>query len=81
MNHTFTPVLVLQIIYSSYSCTQGWFCTPCVSNPGLRLVFPVKRAKSFLFYLSQLSLSSVDVLTCCGKMNLQGTKKHNENPH
>ncbi|CAN6985578.1 hypothetical protein IGI04_000685 [Brassica rapa subsp. trilocularis] len=25
-----------KIIYSSYSCTQGWFCTPCVSNPGLR---------------------------------------------
>ncbi|XP_019056868.1 PREDICTED: diacylglycerol kinase 7 isoform X4 [Tarenaya hassleriana] len=25
-----------KIIYSSYSCTQGWFCTPCVSDPGLR---------------------------------------------
>ncbi|CAH8274824.1 unnamed protein product [Arabidopsis lyrata] len=25
-----------KIIYSSYSCTQGWFCTPCVNNPGLR---------------------------------------------
>ncbi|GMH17825.1 hypothetical protein Nepgr_019666 [Nepenthes gracilis] len=25
-----------KLIYSGYSCTQGWFCTPCVSNPGLR---------------------------------------------
>lgn len=25
-----------KLIYSSYSCTQGWFCTPCVSDPGLR---------------------------------------------
>ncbi|KOM28406.1 hypothetical protein LR48_Vigan541s002900 [Vigna angularis] len=25
-----------KIIYSGYSCTQGWFFTPCVSDPGLR---------------------------------------------
>ncbi|KAH9624407.1 hypothetical protein KSS87_023713 [Heliosperma pusillum] len=25
-----------KMIYSGYSCTQGWFFTPCVSNPGLR---------------------------------------------
>ncbi|XP_010548623.1 PREDICTED: diacylglycerol kinase 7-like isoform X2 [Tarenaya hassleriana] len=25
-----------KIIYSGYSCGQGWFCTPCVSDPGLR---------------------------------------------
>lgn len=25
-----------KLIYSGYSCTQGWFCTPCVSNPGSR---------------------------------------------
>ncbi|KAI3961495.1 hypothetical protein MKX01_001231 [Papaver californicum] len=25
-----------KIIYSSYSCTQGWFCTPCMSTPNLR---------------------------------------------
>ncbi|XP_010929232.1 diacylglycerol kinase 7 isoform X2 [Elaeis guineensis] len=25
-----------KLIYSSYSCTQGWFCTPCVNEPGLR---------------------------------------------
>ncbi|KAL8129699.1 hypothetical protein V2J09_018854 [Rumex salicifolius] len=25
-----------KLIYSGYSCTQGWFCTPCVSDPGLR---------------------------------------------
>ncbi|XP_022730720.1 diacylglycerol kinase 4-like isoform X2 [Durio zibethinus] len=25
-----------KIIYSSYSCTQGWFLTPCISDPGLR---------------------------------------------
>lgn len=28
--------LLLQIIYSGFGCTQGWFCTPCVSDPGLR---------------------------------------------
>ncbi|KAF5742872.1 diacylglycerol kinase family protein [Tripterygium wilfordii] len=25
-----------QIIYSGYSCTQGWFLTPCISEPSLR---------------------------------------------
>ncbi|KAF3485990.1 hypothetical protein F2Q69_00052292 [Brassica cretica] len=25
-----------KLIYSGFSCTQGWFCTPCVSDPGLR---------------------------------------------
>ncbi|GAB4838197.1 Diacylglycerol kinase 7 [Ancistrocladus abbreviatus] len=25
-----------KIIYSGYSCTQGWFFTPCASDPGLR---------------------------------------------
>lgn len=25
-----------KMIYSGYSCTQGWFCTPCVGGPGLR---------------------------------------------
>ncbi|KAF1887676.1 hypothetical protein Lal_00040730 [Lupinus albus] len=25
-----------KIIYSGYSCTQGWFFTPCTSDPGLR---------------------------------------------
>ncbi|GAB2267465.1 Diacylglycerol kinase 7 [Dionaea muscipula] len=25
-----------KLIYSGYGCTQGWFFTPCVSNPGLR---------------------------------------------
>nr|XP_043620909.1 diacylglycerol kinase 4-like [Erigeron canadensis] len=25
-----------KIIYSSYSCKQGWFFTPCISDPGLR---------------------------------------------
>ncbi|CAN0911234.1 Diacylglycerol kinase 3 [Linum grandiflorum] len=25
-----------KLIYSSYSCTQGWFLTPCISNPSLR---------------------------------------------
>ncbi|XP_022755382.1 diacylglycerol kinase 7-like isoform X3 [Durio zibethinus] len=24
-----------KIIYSSYSCTQGWFLTPCISDPSL----------------------------------------------
>lgn len=25
-----------KLIYSGYSCTQGWFLTPCMSDPGLR---------------------------------------------
>ncbi|XP_042511381.1 diacylglycerol kinase 4-like [Macadamia integrifolia] len=25
-----------KMIYSGYSCTQGWFCTPCISDPNLR---------------------------------------------
>ncbi|CAL9223513.1 unnamed protein product [Arabidopsis halleri] len=25
-----------KIIYSGFGCTQGWFCTPCVNDPGLR---------------------------------------------
>lgn len=25
-----------KLIYSGYSCTQGWFLTPCVSDPSLR---------------------------------------------
>lgn len=27
-----------QMIYSGYSCSQGWFCTPCISDPGFRLI-------------------------------------------
>ncbi|PQQ12499.1 diacylglycerol kinase 4 [Prunus yedoensis var. nudiflora] len=25
-----------KLVYSGYSCTQGWFFTPCTSDPGLR---------------------------------------------
>uniref|UniRef100_A0A1D1Z3R0 Diacylglycerol kinase n=1 Tax=Anthurium amnicola TaxID=1678845 RepID=A0A1D1Z3R0_9ARAE len=25
-----------KLIYSAYSCTQGWFFTPCISDPSLR---------------------------------------------
>eukprot|EP01018_Ginkgo_biloba_P007102 Gb_24490 [translate_table: standard] len=25
-----------KIIYSGYSCSQGWFCTPCSANPRVR---------------------------------------------
>ncbi|KAJ6840378.1 diacylglycerol kinase 3-like [Iris pallida] len=25
-----------KLIYSGYSCTQGWFCTPCMGSPNLR---------------------------------------------
>ncbi|KAJ0985060.1 hypothetical protein J5N97_003416 [Dioscorea zingiberensis] len=25
-----------KLIYSGYSCSQGWFCTPCIGGPGLR---------------------------------------------
>ncbi|CAA2991285.1 diacylglycerol kinase 7-like [Olea europaea subsp. europaea] len=27
---------IMKIIYSGYSCKQGWFFTPCSSDPGLR---------------------------------------------
>ncbi|KAJ0746316.1 putative diacylglycerol kinase (ATP) [Helianthus annuus] len=40
-----------KIIYSSYSCKQGWFFTPCIADPGLRglnniLKLHVKRLNS-----------------------------------
>ncbi|KAL8206346.1 hypothetical protein R6Q57_009897 [Mikania cordata] len=40
-----------KIIYSSYSCKQGWFFTPCIATPGLRglnniLKLHVKRLNS-----------------------------------
>ncbi|URE10921.1 hypothetical protein MUK42_04385 [Musa troglodytarum] len=25
-----------RLIYTGYSCKQGWFCTPCLKTPGLR---------------------------------------------
>ncbi|KAJ0965673.1 hypothetical protein J5N97_026811 [Dioscorea zingiberensis] len=25
-----------KLIYSGYTCSQGWFCTPCIGGPGLR---------------------------------------------
>ncbi|KAL4323134.1 hypothetical protein GQ457_11G018320 [Hibiscus cannabinus] len=39
-----------KMIYSSYSCTQGWFLTPCMSDPSLRglkniLRIHIKRAR------------------------------------
>ncbi|XP_008779557.1 diacylglycerol kinase 7-like [Phoenix dactylifera] len=41
--------IVNKLIYSIYSCTQGWFFTPCVHDPGLRglkniLRLNIKRA-------------------------------------
>ncbi|KAK9705803.1 hypothetical protein RND81_07G082900 [Saponaria officinalis] len=40
-----------KLIYSGYSCTQGWFFTPCVSDPSLRglkniLRIHIKKANS-----------------------------------
>ncbi|CAA0809692.1 Diacylglycerol kinase 4 [Striga hermonthica] len=32
-----------KMIYSGYSCTQGWFCTPCSSDPGLRSLKNILR--------------------------------------
>ncbi|KAL8040973.1 hypothetical protein ABFS82_10G132800 [Erythranthe guttata] len=32
-----------KIIYSGYSCKQGWFFTPCSSNPGLRSLKNILR--------------------------------------
>jgi len=28
-------VYPMQLIYAGYSCTQGWFCTPCTASPQL----------------------------------------------
>ncbi|KAH7674860.1 Diacylglycerol kinase (ATP) protein [Dioscorea alata] len=38
-----------KLIYSGYTCTQGWFCTPCIGGPGLRglkniMQLSIKRA-------------------------------------
>ncbi|THU49018.1 hypothetical protein C4D60_Mb06t05160 [Musa balbisiana] len=38
-----------KLIYTGYSCKQGWFCTPCLKTPGLRgldsiLSLYIKRA-------------------------------------
>ncbi|CAN6449578.1 unnamed protein product [Victoria cruziana] len=40
-----------KLIYSGYSCTQGWFFTPCLSDPSLRgikniLRLQIKRSNS-----------------------------------
>ncbi|OVA04238.1 Diacylglycerol kinase [Macleaya cordata] len=40
-----------KLIYSGYGCTQGWFCTPCMSDPSLRglkniLQLHIKKANS-----------------------------------
>ncbi|KAG6586068.1 Diacylglycerol kinase 7, partial [Cucurbita argyrosperma subsp. sororia] len=33
-----------KLIYSGYSCSQGWFFTPCISDPSLRLdILRIKR--------------------------------------
>ncbi|KAK4404505.1 Diacylglycerol kinase [Sesamum angolense] len=32
-----------KLIYSGYSCTQGWFFTPCSSDPGLRSLRNILR--------------------------------------
>ncbi|KAG6414430.1 hypothetical protein SASPL_127152 [Salvia splendens] len=32
-----------KMIYSGYSCQQGWFCTPCSSYPGLRSLKNILR--------------------------------------
>lgn len=45
--------LLLQLVYSGYSCTQGWFFTPCTSDPSLR--FDVSKLKQYLFTLMLLS--------------------------
>ncbi|KAJ6792151.1 diacylglycerol kinase 3-like [Iris pallida] len=32
-----------KLIYSGYSCTQGWFCTPCMGSPSLRVLKNILR--------------------------------------
>ncbi|GER52076.1 diacylglycerol kinase family protein [Striga asiatica] len=40
---TFDQFFEFSMIYSGYSCTQGWFCTPCSSDPGLRSLKNILR--------------------------------------
>lgn len=42
----------LQLIYSGYTCTQGWFFTPCMSDPTLRLAFLHSKVVTSSFYVS-----------------------------
>ncbi|ONK81944.1 uncharacterized protein A4U43_C01F34520 [Asparagus officinalis] len=41
-----------KLIYAGYSCTQGWFCTPCVGSPGLRGLKNILRLHIKRFILS-----------------------------
>ncbi|KAJ8434621.1 hypothetical protein Cgig2_033107 [Carnegiea gigantea] len=35
----------LQLIYSGYSCSQGWFFTPCMSDPALKTLGSVLKIR------------------------------------
>ncbi|KAL8265149.1 hypothetical protein R6Q59_023279 [Mikania micrantha] len=37
-----------KMIYSGYSCKQGWFFTPCMADPGLRDIIPLQGTKNIL---------------------------------
>ncbi|KAF9680592.1 hypothetical protein SADUNF_Sadunf06G0137800 [Salix dunnii] len=46
-----------KLIYSGYSCTQGWFVTPCISDPSLRLDICETKIGSIPFDLNVFCLS------------------------
>lgn len=40
--------LLFQLIYSGYTCKQGWFLTTCIADPSLRLETYPTRMFSFI---------------------------------
>ncbi|KAJ4816505.1 Diacylglycerol kinase [Rhynchospora pubera] len=68
-----------KLIYAGYSCTQGWFCTPCAATPNLRglkniLKLFIKRANCSEW--EQIPIhSSVRSLVCLNLYNY-GSGRH-----
>ncbi|CAM0943572.1 unnamed protein product [Alopecurus aequalis] len=68
-----------KLIYAGYSCTQGWFCTPCTASPQLRglrniLRLYIKRANCSEWELVQMP-SSVRSLVVLNLYNY-GSGRH-----
>lgn len=52
-------LLLWQLLYSGYSCTQGWFFTPCTSVPSLR--FDIFCPKLFVIFWSFLNWFKIEL--------------------
>ncbi|KAJ3695388.1 hypothetical protein LUZ60_000765 [Juncus effusus] len=46
-----------KLIYAGYSCTQGWFCTPCVATPNLRGLKNILR-----LYIKRVNCSEWEIV-------------------